>query len=282
MCHIEAASSASLTREISGSDSEDPQPSSPPFDGDKDDEECTTPSPKRSALDVSLTDVAQVIGSPNLSAATRYSLLTNHFQPSVDYKFPKGSSGRSFQYQWLQSFPWLVYSKQEDGGFCLPCVLFTPAGYRGSNPGILVSRPLTLFKKALETLRKHADKEHHKSAIVRAEEFKRTMSGQQPNIQQRLSRSLADRIANNRQKLESIIKTIVLCGRQNIALHGHRDSALDIERDVAGMNNHGNFVALLNFRIEAGHCPSRASQHHCTECYLHVKHNPKPDYHGVS
>ena len=53
-------------------------------------------------------------------------------------------------------------------------------------------------------------------------------------------------------KLESIIKTIVLCGRQNIALRGHRDSALDIERDVAGMDNHGNFVALLNFRIEAG------------------------------
>lgn len=101
-------------------------------------------------------------------------------------------------------------------------------------------------------LRKHADKEHHKSAIVRAEEFKWAMFGQQPNIQQRLSRSLADRISNNRQKLESIIKTIFLCGRQNIALRGHQGSALDIERDMAGMNNHGNFVALLNFRIEAG------------------------------
>ena len=85
-----------------------------------------------------------------------------------------------------------------DGGFCLPCVLFTPAGYHGSNTGILVSHPLTLFKKALETSRKNADKEHHKSAIVRAEEFKRKMSGQQPNIQQRLSKSLADRIYNNR------------------------------------------------------------------------------------
>ena len=34
-------------------------------------------------------------------------------------------------------------------------------------------------------LLKHADKEPHKSAIVRAEEFKRFMSGQQHNIQQR-------------------------------------------------------------------------------------------------
>ena len=52
--------------------------------------------------------------------------------------------------------------------------------------------------------------------------------------------------------MESIIKTIVFCGIQNIALHGRRNSALDIERHVAGMENHGNFVALLNFQIEAG------------------------------
>ena len=223
-------------------------------DSDEGDGACAPPSPKRSGVDDAspLTDVAQVVDSHNLSASTRYSLLTNHFQPPVDYTFPKGDSGRSFQRQWLQSFPWLVYSKQEDGGFCLPCILFASVGYRGSNPGVLVSRPLTVFKKALETLRKHADKEHHKSAIVRAEEFKKTMSGQQPSIQQRLNKSLADRIANNRQKLESIISTIVLCGRQNIPLRGHRDSALDVERDVAGTDNHGNFIALLNFRIEAG------------------------------
>ena len=97
---------------------------------------------------------------------------------------------------------------------------------------IHVSRPLTAFKKALEMLRKHSDKEHHKSAIVRTDEFQRTMSGQQHSIQQRLSQSLADRISNNRQKVESIIKMIVLCGRQNIT---HRDSALDIKRDVAGI-----------------------------------------------
>ena len=70
--------------------------------------------------------------------------------------------------------------------------------------------------------------------------------------QQRLSKSLADRIAMNRKKLESTINTIIVCGRQNIPLLGHQDSATDIERDVAGIANHGNFVALLNFRIESG------------------------------
>ena len=115
-----------------------------------------------------------------------------------------------------------------------------------------MTRPLTNFKKALEMLHKHTDKEHHKVAIVRAEEFERSMSGQQPDIQQKMSKSLAERISANRQKLSSIMKTILFCGRQNIALRGHRDSALDIERDVDDSQNHGNFVALLNFRIDAG------------------------------
>ena len=96
----------------------------------------------------------------------------------------------------------------------------------------MVCCPLTNFRKALETLRKHLDKEHHKAAIVCAEKFERSMSGQQPDIQQMLSKSLADRISTNRQKLSSIMKTIVFCGWQNIALCGHRDSVLDVERDL--------------------------------------------------
>ena len=101
-CVTEVGTSSSIL-ETPGNDSEDPRPGSPPFEGGEDDDECTTPSPKRSALDdASLTDVAQVVGSPNHSA-TKYSLLTNHFQASVDYKFPKGASKRSFQHQWLQS-----------------------------------------------------------------------------------------------------------------------------------------------------------------------------------
>ena len=75
----------SSTLESLVSDSEDAQPSSPPCDSDEADNDCATPSPKHPAVDnVSpLTDVTQVIGSPNLSASTRYSLLTNHFQPPV-------------------------------------------------------------------------------------------------------------------------------------------------------------------------------------------------------
>ena len=52
--------------------------------------------------------------------------------------------------------------------------------------------------------------------------------------------------------LTSIFKTIVFCGRQNIALCGHRDNATNVEKDNLDTENHGNFWALLNFRVDAG------------------------------
>ena len=111
---------------------------------------------------------------------------------------------------------------------------------------------MTTFTKALELLHKHADKGYHKEAIVRSEEFLSVMTYQQPDIRSRLNQAMAEKVASNRLELTSIFKTIVFCGRQNIALHGHRDNATNVEKDTLDTENHGNFLALLNFRVDAG------------------------------
>ena len=108
------------------------------------------------------------------------------------------------------------------------CTIFCSSGYHGSNPGVLVSQPLTAFHKALELFHKHAEKGYHEDAVIKYDEFLQVMTNQKPN---QLSQAMTDRIASNRQKLSSIIQTIVLCGRQNIALCGHCDNATDIEKD---------------------------------------------------
>ena len=95
-------------------------------------------------------------------------------------------------------------------------------------------------------LHKHLNKERHKEAIVCAEEFERSMSGKQPDIQQMLSKSLADRISTNHQKLSSITNFVVAKTLHYMAI------ALDVERDVDDSQNYGNFLNLLNFRIDAG------------------------------
>ena len=174
-----------------------------------------------------------------------------HSNPEISKTFPKGKDSRAFQHKWLRQFSWLVYSSQENGGFCLPCVLFATGGYHNSDPRVPVSKPLTNFKKALDILRNHVRKEHHLNSIVHRDDFLKVMSHQQPSISSVLNQTTANQIAQNRLKLASIIKTIVLCGQQNISLRGHRDNLNDIKRDTASLHNHGNFMALLNFRVDA-------------------------------
>ena len=61
-----------------------------------------------------------------LNVQQKYKLLTEHFVPTSMFKFPKvfdSGCNRSFQIKWLEQYPWLVYSKALDGGFCKYCAL---------------------------------------------------------------------------------------------------------------------------------------------------------------
>ena len=128
--------------------------------------------------------------------------------------------------------------------------MFARCGYRGSEPGILVQHPLTHFGKALEMMHKHSEKEYHKLAVVRSDEFVSVTSGRQSSIQCQLNKATAETVVMNRKKLKSIINNIILCGRQNFPLRGHSDSSTDLEEHASA--NHGNFWALLHFRVKAG------------------------------
>lgn len=74
-------------------------------------------------------------------------------------------------------------------------------------------------------------------------------------------------VEENRQRLRPIVSTIILCGRQNIAMRGHRDygslnKSIDFSAEKVDFEdkqtqsvvakNDGNFRALLRFQIEAG------------------------------
>ena len=135
----------------------------------------------------------------------KYHFITNHSSPDLLYKFPRASSGRTFQYQWLVKYPWLRYSKKENGGFCLPCVMFSRCRNFHAGPGVLVSTPLTNFKKALEALGKHIGREYHKEAVTVMDNFMSVMSGQTERVLVQLSDAAKDVVAKNRRKLHSII-----------------------------------------------------------------------------
>ena len=180
----------------------------------------------------------------------KYNFYCNHFTPDIDYKFPC-EGGRSFLHRYLRKYSWLTYSRQENGGYCLPCVLFARSTDVRKGKGVFVETAFTNLKKVYEVCDYHAEREYHKDAVAACDAFVERMSGRRESVAIQLRRGLRDTIQKNRQILRSIVETIILCGRQNISLRGHRDSGIDLEVQGA-QSNHGNFWALLNFRILAG------------------------------
>ena len=124
-------------------------------------------------------------------------------------------------------------------------------GYRGQAAGVLVSRPMINFQKALEQTEEHRKKDYHTTAVSRADEFQEIMARKHMKINSHIDHGRAERIPKNRRQVLSLIKTLMLCGRQNMPIRGHRDSLKDVESNPGG-NHRGNYWAFLHFRIDAG------------------------------
>ena len=180
-------------------------------------------------------------------------LLANHFVPPRKYKFPArfvGGRIRHFQHSWLEQHNGLVYSESEDGGYCKHCVLFASDGPT-MKLGVLVNKPLVDFKRATEKLSEHFHgKKFHKASLEAATRFNTVMKNPELAVDHRLCAERSKRAAKNHLKLLSIAETVIFCGRQGLAFRGHRDDSPSSKEDSCG--NHGNFLALLHFRAQAG------------------------------
>ena len=170
-----------------------------------------------------------------------YFLLEHSFVPPPEYEFPVrviGGVARRFQHG-------LVYSESANGGFCKYCFVFGRCGSTTSELGALKN-----FKKCEKLVEHFNSKKFHKEAVKVAMMY---IDGQKKEvlpIDQQLSSLRKKCVVENRLKLCSIVETLILCGRQGIALRGHRNDQTSVESNP--LANHGNFLALLQFCIQAG------------------------------
>ncbi|KAG1714421.1 repressor of the inhibitor of the protein kinase [Nymphon striatum] len=144
---------------------------------------------------------------------------------------------------------WLVYSKSQNGGYCLPCVLFVhhPGG-SGCQFGTLIERPFTNFRKALGKegiLCTHEQTPFHKTFVVAVDTFLRTHDKPEERIDFRLEQQRQKQFDKNKAALSSIVDCIIYLGRQCSALRGHRD---DSTADAT--KNKGNLHSLIEFRAK--------------------------------
>ena len=182
----------------------------------------------------------------NLPASYKYSLYSNRFKPNSSFKFLSRylhGCNRSCQHKYLEENPWFVYSKAEDGIFCLPCVLFATK----DNLGQFVCSKFNLWSKKSIKFAAHDSKQYHSIAMAKMDVLKSTTVHSESSIQSCIKKIHESEIIKNRFVLKCIIEAILFCGRQCISLHSHRDNS------TAGCDcNRGNFLALLDYSVKSG------------------------------
>ena len=182
----------------------------------------------------------------SLSRTLYKKYILQPFYPRYRLQVPR-EGGRGFLYRSLRKYNCLVYSKQENGGYCLLCILFARSVDAQKGKGVFVEAAFKVYKLCDF----HASREYHKDAVAACVAFVGVTSGRRVSVAVQLRKEYRDTVLKNRQTLRSIVDTIILCGRQSIALRADRDSATDLESQGA-LSNHGNFWALLSLRITAG------------------------------
>lgn len=166
-----------------------------------------------------------------------------------------GGRTRSFQFSWIEKCNGLVYSEKHCGANCKYCVLF-PELHKLHNNQIWRSgcSPLNQLKKTpgkTGKLHSHfSTSQYQARAVEFADEFLQTTSKKAKLVDQHINSSRAKQVKENQRKLASIASAILMCGWQWIDLRSHQDDSSDVANDLD--RNHGNFLALLQYRACGG------------------------------
>ena len=124
---------------------------------------------------------------------------------------------------------------------------------------ILISKPLTNWKDAVADLNNHEKLQYHVDAATKLASFCASIEKPSSRIDSVLLSVQQQRIAHNRKVIASITECIELCGRQGIALRGHRDDATTEEH----AEDQGKLKADIQFRIKSG---DKIFQEHLASC----------------
>ena len=176
-----------------------------------------------------------------LSRGKKYELLTQHFSPPSHYKFPGTYENGCFRYEYFKNRPWLKYSPHLDAAFCVPCALFVR---NRSNKQSLVTKPFRKWTRYTSVIVEHAEKSYHRDAMIAAQTFRESIENPSTTLTCVFDKEKEKRIEENRQILKAIARAVLYCGRQCIALRGHREKLTQSE-------NPGNFLALLKVLSES-------------------------------
>lgn len=123
------------------------------------------------------------------------------------------------------------------------------AGSGNQALGQLCFKPFQAWKKAHDKFNKHESSNYHKQSILEYQSHYSIASDKTLPINLQLDINKEKQRTNNRKIIIPVIETIIVCGRQGIALRGHKDfGPLNLEEPI---ENDGNFRTFLRQYLKA-------------------------------
>ena len=190
---------------------------------------------------LSCHDIANFENTLILDEATKYRILTGHFHPVNDFKFPQQfqhGCNRTLNIDWLKKCTFLVYSKSKNSLFCLPCALFS----ENRRSKFVKGDDFTKFFKIKEDIEVHVGSQYS-DCIEKAVGLKKRFENPEDTLPYLTDSLKAENVRKNREMLKWLIKVNILCAKQCIAFKGHRE-------DINSNQNPGNFLATLKLLAE--------------------------------
>ena len=131
-----------------------------------------------------------------------------------------------------------------DSCFCLACALFgvfksQSVQTKWTKTGFNNWKKLNATKE--KGLPAHLRSESHISAHLKGTDFIQTIQDGVRAVKVLSDKDTAKKVKENRKVLSTVINAVKLCGRQGIALRGHRETA---DKDFPDRNE-GNFLSIL-------------------------------------
>ena len=169
---------------------------------------------------------------------TRRKILQGEWNDCHKFKFPSRvshGSKRKFSHVHLVSHKWLRYSVTNDSVYCAYCVVYGKDGIERSQ--FATQEGVTNWSNIGRLVQQHSKSSNHLDSLTKGASFLCVFSGSQRDIYSQLSSEVQDTVERNRKIIEAIIDTVILCGKQNIALRGHSEQS-------------SNFLSLLKFRAK--------------------------------
>ncbi|XP_066914987.1 uncharacterized protein [Clytia hemisphaerica] len=233
------------------------------------------PTRGKEKIDCHPNDIGLVLGRiPLMTDSEKLDFIENVWKPCTDYKYPQNEENKRkwrFSNDYItpgksKYYHWLAYSAHHDGVFCIACALFGKTVSTQSKLQKLFTEPFMRWNGMNTRFKNHQENsELHRACMEIKQALQSQRKGETQKISTVIDKNKAKRIEKNRSKIMPIIKTVVLCARQNIPMRGHRDDSKHID-DAS--NNPGNFQELLKFRVDSGdvvlkdhleNCPKNAS-----------------------